>query len=375
MDLAGTKFLIVGAGLFGSVLAERIANDMEEKVIIIDRRDHIGGNCYSEIDEETGIEYHKYGVHVFHTSNREVWEYINLFSTFISYQHQVLASWKDNIYQLPVNLNTINSVFQVNLKPYEVDNFLDSDKLQYDDTPKNAEEAAINKMGFTIYKGFFYNYTMKQWEVDPKYLPVSIIDRIPFRKNYNNNYYKDIWQGLPENGYANLFYNMLLNPKISIFLNTDYSSIRKLISSSCTVIYTGKIDEFFNGKLGSLEWRSLKFKKEIRHIDDFQGVAQMNFPEKHIKHIRIYEPKHLYPHRGYKKDKTLLIYEYPESKGDPFYPVLNKRNQDIFEQYELASRELKNVFFGGRLGNYKYYNMDEVISTALKTYEVIKKNK
>lgn len=372
MDFKHLKYLVVGSGFYGSVIAERIANDLDEHVVIIDKRAHIGGNCFSETDNETGIEYHKYGTHVFHTSIRNVWNYINRFTEFNGYRHQVLSSYQGRIYQMPINLETINAFYGLNLRPFEVAEFLKSEIARENiGVPKNLEEKAISQIGRPLYKAFIKGYTEKQWQKDPRLLPASIIERLPLRYNYNESYFFDQWQGIPADGYTALFKRLLTNRKIENLTNMNYNSIKDKIQSSCLIIYSGPIDSFFNYECGKLEWRTLKFKNEIKDVEDFQGTSVMNYPEISVPYTRIHEPRHLHIERPYLKEKTLIIYEYPKfDLGDnPLYPVDTSDNQNKLEKYIAKANSLKNVIIGGRLGDYKYYDMDRVIDLALKTYE------
>jgi UDP-galactopyranose mutase len=366
------KYIVVGSGFFGSVVAERIASVLGKEVLILEKNNHIGGKCHSQVDNKTGIEYHTYGTHIFHTSNQEVWNYIQQFTGFNSYYHQVLTTYKDKVYQMPINLETINSFYNVNLKPYEVGAFLESKRGHFD-SPRNFEETAINLIGEDLYKAFIRGYTMKQWGTDPVNLPGSIIKRLPVRNNYNESYFFDRWQGIPIDGYAEIFNRMLDNLKINVVLNTDYFEIKDQIPKDAVLIYTGAIDKFFDYKFGELEWRSLRFETEVVDYQDFQGTSVMNYADEDIPYTRIHEPKHLHPEREvFNKGKTLIIKEYsciiPE---DPYYPVSNPRSKEIFELYRKEGQNLKNVIIGGRLGDYKYYDMHHTIEKALEVFNTL----
>jgi UDP-galactopyranose mutase len=371
MEICRYKYVIVGSGFLGSVLAERIATKLKEPVLVLEKRGHIGGNCYSEFDTETGIEFHTYGTHIFHTSNKKVWSYINQFTSFNNYKHQVLAHYKDKIYQLPVNLETINSFFNVNLKPFEVDAFLKSKLCHYKEGPANFEEKALSILGFELYEAFFKGYTIKQWQVDPKALPEFIFSRIPFRKNYDENYFYDTWQGIPLNGYAAVFNKLLSNKKITVLLNTDFFDVRNKIDKEATLIYSGPIDKYFNYKYGKLEWRTLKFEKETKAVDDFQGNSVMNYPEIVFPYTRIHEPKHLHPERNYVEGRTIIFKEYSlkDNGENPYYPISNTTNDKLILLYKEEAAKLKNVYISGRLGDYKYYDMHQTINRALEIFE------
>ena len=377
MDFQNVKYLVVGSGFFGATIAERIATVLNERVLVIEKRPHIGGNCYSETDPETGIEFHTYGTHIFHTSNQLVWSYINRFTGFNSYRHQVLTTLDGKVYQLPINLETINSFYNVTLRPYEVDEFLQKEiqKEQISDI-ENFEQKAISQIGRKLYNAFIKGYSKKQWGVDPANLSADIFSRIPFRKNYDESYYYSQWQGIPDKGYAAIFRNMLNHPNIEVLLKTDFFSIKDEIPSSTKIIYSGPIDAYFNYRLGNLEWRTLNFEKEWLNIEDYQGTSVMNYAEETIPYTRIHEPRHLHPERNYAKDKTLIIKEYSSAdRGkNPFYPLNDQRNRNLVLQYrELATQE-KNLIFAGRLGDYRYYDMHETINRALTVFEENLKN-
>lgn len=369
-------FLIIGAGFYGCVLAERIANVLKKKVLIIDQRDHIGGNCYSKIDKNTGIEYHVYGTHIFHTSNLKVWKYINKFTEFNNYRHQVLSRHKDKIYQMPINLETINTVFKKNFSPKEASFFLKKITKQYKKKDyNNFEDKAKSQIGSKLYSAFIKNYTMKQWNTDPKYLPSSIFNRLPIRLSYNEDYYEMTqWQGIPKNGYTDIFKNLLRNKNIKVVLNKKYN-LNFGIKPKFLTIYTGPLDKLLNYKFGKLDWRSLNFKKKIFNLSDYQGTSVINFPDLKQKYTRIHEPKHLHPERKvFKKEKTLIIEEYPSNNiNEPYYPINDRKNRELHRKYKDFLKNKKNFTFGGRLADYAYYDMDMTISAALKKFEKIKR--
>lgn len=373
MSFSNSKFLVVGAGFFGAVIAERIANDLKQNVIVIDKRNHIGGNCYSEIDSETKIEYHKYGTHIFHTSNKIVWDYVNKFTSFNSYYHQVLTTYKDKVYQMPINLETINGFYNINLKPFEVDGFLDKErKKEFYQSPKNFEEQAINFVGRPLYEAFLKEYTIKQWGKHPTEISASVLKRLPFRNNYNETYFFDTWQGIPTHGFTEIFNKMLSSDRITVKLNTDYFDIKDTIPKNTIIIYTGEIDRLFDYKYGDLEYRTLTFEKEVVNVQDYQGTSVMNFAELDIPYTRIHEPKHLHADRKYfNQNETLIIREYSKDdyRQDPYYPIGGKRNQDIYQKYSSELKSLKNFIIGGRLADYKYYDMHHTIERALDVYQ------
>ena len=349
---------------------ERIATQRQKKVLVLEKRLHIGGNCYSQFDESTGIEYHKYGTHIFHTNSKKILNYINQFTELNSYHHQVLTSYKNQIFQLPINLETINSFFKTNLRPYEVDSFLEKERQNFPE-PKNLEEKAVSLVGKKLYEAFIKGYTWKQWQTDPKDLPASIINRLPVRSNYDENYFKNgKYQGIPQDGYTSMFNKMLSSSLIDIKTSTDYFEIKDQIEVKNKTIYSGPIDRYFNFIHGKLQWRSVYFKKEIKEYDDYLGTSVMNFADKEIPYTRIHEPKHLHPEREYTKKKTLLLYEYSHQDEEaPYYPINNEENIKKLEKYKSLAKKEKNVLFGERLGSYAYYDMDQVIGQALALSE------
>ncbi len=365
-------YLVVGSGLFGSVVAQNLASQGKQ-VLVVEKRYHIGGNCFSELDAETGIEYHKYGTHIFHTSNETVWNYIQKFTQFNDYHHQVLTLHKNKIYQLPINLETINSFYNINLKPYEVENFLKKElsKENYIN-PKNLEEQAISLIGRPLYEAFIKNYTSKQWGKGPTELPASIIRRLPIRYNYSETYFNHArWQGIPLHGFTSLFDKLLSSPNIEVKTNCDYFDLDENLKKLPT-IYTGPIDRFFNFKLGHLEWRSIRLEKHVMNYSDFQGTSVINYADNDVTYTRVHEPLHLHPERNYQNKKTTVFYEYSESdQNSPYYPVRDEDNLKILAKYEELAKEQENVTFGGRLGTYAYYDMDLTILKALELVNYI----
>jgi UDP-galactopyranose mutase len=348
-------FLIVGAGLYGCTIAERL-HSHGYKVLVIDKRDRIGGNCASV--DMNGIDVHLYGPHVFHTSDKQVWNYITQFGYFRQFTHKVLSRHGDRLYSFPINLKTIMEVFGKDSL---------SVKSKYIETDCSLEEWCINEIGETLYEMFIKGYTEKQWHCDPKLLPASIIKRIPVRSDFNDSYFNDYYQGVPHNGYNNLFINMLEG--IDVELNTDFftgHSVNK-------VIYTGPIDRYFDYKYGILDWRSLKFCLHEHRIKDFQGISVMHFPEKKYPHTRVTEFKHFNPfNESFDKNYTVTAVEYPCIDNDnPYYPVENSENIDKYMKYSEIAQEEKNILFAGRLGTYKYNDMDVTVKNALEDFDKI----
>ncbi len=369
-----TDFLIIGSGFYGSVIAERISSILKKKVIILEKRNHLGGNCFSEFDKSTNIEFHKYGTHIFHTSNKKVWDYINNFTSFNSYRHQVLTSFKNKIYQMPINLETINSFFNKNFLPMEAEKFIFKISKKYKKNEyKNFEDKALSQIGSELYSAFIKNYTEKQWNTHPRNLPSSIFNRLPLRFNYNEDYFKNcIWQGIPQNGYTDIFKRLLDNKRIKV-KNENYN-LKNNYEVKYLTIYTGPLDRLFQYKLGKLKWRSLSFKKKILNVNDYQGTSVINYPEKKFQYTRIHEPKHLHTERRYSQNKTLIIYEYPKtSTNEPYYPVNDDENRSLHRQYKHMAFKIPKFDIGGRLADYAYYDMDMTISAALQKFEKIRK--
>ena len=369
-------FLIVGTGFYGSVLAERISKILKKKVLIIDKRSHIGGNCFSDICKKTNIEYHKYGTHIFHTSNQKVMDYLNPFMKLNNYRHQVLTKHKNHVYQMPINLETINSLFKKNFNPFEAKKFIKT-LAQKENIfkPDNFEEKAISSIGRKLYNAFIKNYTFKQWGINPKNLPSSTFNRLPVRFNYNEDYFNHCnWQGIPESGYTEIFQKLLSSRRIKTILNCDYFKNFKNFRPKYSTIYTGPIDKFFDYKFGKLGWRSLTFRHSIKKTPDYQGTAVMNYADQNYKYTRIHEPIHLHPERKVRNKSTLIIEEYPiYNDNEPYYPINDKRSKEAFRKYKNFSKTVPNIFFGGRLADYAYYDMDMTISAALQKFEKIKK--
>jgi UDP-galactopyranose mutase len=365
-------YLIVGAGFFGSVLAERIANDLDSKVLVIDKRTHIGGNCYPEIELQTGIEIHKYGTHIFHTSSKKVWDYITKFTEFNSYHHQVLTTYKNKVYQMPINLETINSFYNLNMRPCEAKEFIENEiSKEGIINPTNLEEKAISLIGRPLYEAFIKGYTIKQWDKDPKELPPDIITRLPVRYNYNEEYFVDArWQGIPLKGYTAVFESLLDSPNIDIKLNCDYFENKNSFDIREKLIYTGPIDQFYDYKFGKLGWRSISLKRKIVDVEDYQGTSVMNYADIETKFTRIHEPKHLHPERENTIHKSVIFFEASNSDEEiPFYPVGTKMDNELFNRYKDLSEKEDKIIIGGRLGDYSYYDMDKTILAALKCYE------
>jgi len=373
LHLEKTKYLIVGSGFFGATIAERIANDLEQEVLVIDKRPHFGGNSYSEVDSATGVEVHKYGSHIFHTNNEKIWSYVNRFSSFNQYRHRVWTTYQGKVFSMPINLATINQFYGKALSPSVAQEFIASeiarDKIL---NPANLEEQAISLIGRPLYQAFIRGYTAKQWETDPKQLPANIITRLPVRYNYNDRYFSDTFEGIPTDGYTKIFERMLKNERITLSLNTDFFKIRNQIPSDCLVIFTGPIDRFFDYKHGELNWRTIDLEKEIVNVGDYQGTSVMNYADESVPYTRIHEFKHFHPARKHQDDKSIIFREYSrfaQKADEPYYPINLESDKKIYSLYKAESEQLKNIIFGGRLGSYKYYDMHQAIGAALLVYD------
>lgn len=367
--------VIVGAGFYGAVMAERIANDLGKKVIVMDRRNHIGGNAYSEIDAETNIEFHKYGPHIFHTSSEVVWQYITRFTKFNGYHHRVLTRYKNKTYSMPINLGTINSYYGKEMSPTEAEEFLENeiarDRVE---NPSNLEEKAISLIGRPLYEAFILGYTVKQWETDPQELPAGIITRLPVRFNFNDRYFNDTYEGIPVDGYTKAFERMLESDLIDVRLGVDYFDVKDDLPEGTYLIYTGPIDRFFDYKFGDLGWRTIDSEREVKDTRDFQGTSQMNYADKEIPYTRVNEYRHFHPEKESEmaQEKTLTFKEYSRTAGredDPYYPINTERDKELFRKYRELGESLQGVHIGGRLGAYKYFDMHQVIGAALAAYE------
>lgn len=357
-------YLIVGAGFAGAVLAERLATQSGKKVLIVDKRNHIGGNTYDYYNNE-GILVHQYGPHIFHTNCKEIYEYLGKFTSWRPYEHRVLASVDGMLVPIPINLNTINMLYGLRLCSDEVEHFLQS-KAEQKTRILTSEDVVVNKVGRELYEKFFKGYTKKQWDLDPSELDASVTARIPTRSNRDDRYFTDTYQGMPLHGYTKLFENMLSHPNIKVMLNTDYKEIEDIIPYK-EMIYTGPIDYYFDYCYGKLPYRSIEFKFETIGAEIYQPTGTVNYPNEH-PYTRVTEFKYL---TGQKHPKTTVVYEYPKAEGDPYYPVPRAENAELYKKYQLLAAGLKKVHFTGRLATYKYYNMDQVVAQSLKLYKTL----
>ena len=364
---------VVGSGFFGLTVAERCASELGLRVLVIERRDHIGGNAYSEPEPETGIEIHRYGAHLFHTSNRQVWEYVNRFTTFTGYQHRVFSVYKGRVYPLPINLATICEYFGSVMSPDEARALIAKQSAEVPPGhAANLEQQAISLIGRPLYEAFFRGYTSKQWQTDPTKLPAEIVTRLPVRYTFNNRYFSDTFEGLPADGYTAWLERMADHKNIEVRLGTDFAGLRSSLLGNVPVVYTGPLDAYFGYAAGDLGWRTLDFDVEVLPTGDFQGTPVMNYADEDVPFTRIHEFRHFHPERDwYPKDKTVIMREYSRLAGrgdEPYYPINTAADRTRLLTYrEMAERE-PGVFFGGRLGTYKYLDMHMAIGSALSMY-------
>lgn len=367
------EVLVVGSGFFGLTVAERASTELGASVAILERRPHIGGNAASYWEEESGIEVHKYGSHLFHTSNEVVWEYVNKFTRFNDYRHHVYTVSGGRTYPMPLNLLTMSTFFERSLTPAEARELVqqETDGLN----PKqasNLRERAIALVGKSMYEAFIEGYTWKQWQTNPSELPPEIISRLPVRFNLNTRYFDDTYEGLPLDGYQSWINTMAESDLIKIFCGVDFFEIADAVAHHPLVIYTGPIDRFFGYKFGMLTWRTLDFETQVLNTSDFQGTAVMNYADRDVPFTRIHEPKHLHPERDvFGSEKTVIVREFSRfarERDEPYYPVGSRQDKTRLRQYRELERSAPNVVFGGRLGSYQYLDMHMAIASALQTY-------
>jgi len=369
-----TDLVVVGSGLFGLTVAERAARELGLRVTMIDRRSHLGGNAYSENEERTGIEVHRYGAHLFHTSNERVWEYVNRFTAFTNYVHRVYTRHNGEVFPMPINLGTINQFFRSAYSPGEAQDLIREQAGELAGTdPQNLNDKGIQLIGRPLYEAFIKHYTGKQWQTDPKDLPASIISRLPVRYTYDNRYFNDTHEGLPVDGYTAWLERMADHPNIDVRLDTDFFDDSQEFSKSnvvgqVPVIYTGPVDRYFDYTEGDLSWRTIDLEEEVLDIEDFQGTSVMNYPDQDVAYTRIHEFRHFHPERDYTKDATVIMREFSRfaDKGDePYYPVNTAADREKLLAYRDLAKGEQSVLFGGRLGTYKYLDMHMAIGAAL----------
>jgi UDP-galactopyranose mutase len=355
-------YLIVGAGYAGSVLAERLARGAGKKVLLVDRRPHIGGNAYDCYDD-AGILIHKYGPHIFHTNSKEVFEYLSEFTEWRPYEHRVRASVDGQLVPIPINLDTINQLYGLKLNSMEVETFFAS-LAEEREAIRTSEDVVVSRVGRELYEKFFRGYTRKQWGLDPSQLDAMVTSRVPVRNNRDDRYFTDTYQAMPQRGYTRMFENMLDHPNIKILLNCDYHEVKDEVAYD-KLIFTGPVDEYFGYRYGKLPYRSLRFDFRTVNQEWVQPVAVVNYPNEHL-YTRVTEFKRLTGQEH--PTKSTLVYEFPQAEGDPYYPVPRPENAELYKKYQTLAEATPDVLFVGRLATYKYYNMDQVVGQALSVY-------
>lgn len=362
LEHEGFDYLVVGAGFAGSVLAERLASVPGKRVLVVDKRPHIGGNAYDRYDD-AGVLIHPYGPHIFHTNSEDIYDYLSRFTAWRPYEHRVLASVDGQQVPIPINLDTINKLYGLSLNAFEVEKFFESVAEKKAEV-KTSEDVVVSKVGRELYNKFFRGYTRKQWGLDPSELDASVTARVPTRTNRDDRYFSDKFQAIPLHGYTRMFERMLAHPNIKIMLNTDYREVQDMVPWR-HMIYTGPVDTFFNHKYGKLPYRSIRFEHTTLQQAEFQKVGTVNFPNE-FAYTRVTEFKHI---TGQSHAATSIVHEYPCAEGDPYYPVPRPENAALYRQYEADAEKTPNVTFVGRLATYRYYNMDQVVGQALAAFK------
>jgi UDP-galactopyranose mutase len=365
--------VVVGSGFFGLTVAERAARELDLKVLVLERRDHLGGNAYSAPDPETGIEVHVYGSHLFHTSNPRVWEYVNQFTAFTGYQHRVYTNHRGQVYPMPINLGTINQFFDAAYSPDEARRLVAEQAAEVAaGEARNLEEKAVSLIGRPLYEAFIRGYTAKQWQTNPKELPAEIISRLPVRYTYDNRYFADTYEGLPVDGYTAWLERMADHPNIEVRLSTDFFDHKDDLVGQVPVVYTGPVDRYFDFVEGELGWRTLDFEQEVVPTGDYQGTSVMNYADEEVPFTRIHEFRHFHPERDYPRDATVIMREYSRfaERGDePYYPINTPDDRARLLAYRDLAKGEDGVVFGGRLGSYKYLDMHMAIGSALSRWD------
>jgi UDP-galactopyranose mutase len=351
-------YLIVGAGFAGCVVAERLARGFKKKVLLVDKRNHIGGNAYDHYND-SGILIHKYGPHIFHTNSKDVFDYLSRFTQWRPYEHRVLANVDHQLVPIPINLDTVNRLYGLSLTSEQLEDFF-SARAEKKEHIRTSEDVVVSRVGRDLYERMFRGYTRKQWGLDPSELDASVTARIPVRTNRDDRYFTDTYQAMPLHGYTRMFENMLDDPNIKIMLNTDYLEIERTLPFE-EMVYTGPIDEFFDYRFGKLPYRSLEFRHETLEKQVHQRAPVINYPNEHA-YTRVTEFKYL---TGQEHSKTSIVYEYPRGEGDPYYPVPRPENAVLYKKYQALAEATPGVYFVGRLATYKYYNMDQIVAQAL----------
>ncbi len=368
LGLEQADLVVVGSGFYGPTMAERAASD-GARVVVLERRSHLGGNAWSEPEPETGIEVHTYGSHIFHTSNERVWDYVTRFGAFNDYRHHVWTVHAGRVYPMPIGLATMTQFFGRHLSPAQARELVSQQAGELGGaTPGNLEEKAISLIGRPLYEAFIRGYTAKQWQTDPRELPAGIISRLPVRYTYDNRYFSDTHEGLPTDGYTALLERMADHPNIEVQLKTDFFDVRDEVVQGAPVVYTGPLDRYFDYSEGRLGWRTLDFEREVLDVGDFQGTSVMNYADEDVPFTRIHEFRHFHPERDYPEDKTVIMREFSraaEGDDEPYYPINTPQDREMLLRYRERAAAEAGVLFGGRLGTYQYLDMHMAIASAL----------
>ena len=367
------QLVVVGSGFFGLTIAERCANELGLRVLVLERRHHLGGNAYSEREPETGIEVHKYGAHLFHTSNEKVWEYVNRFTSFTDYKHRVFGKYQGQVYSLPMNLGLINQFFGKSHTPDEARALIAerASEIRTEDAT-NLEEKAISLIGRPLYEAFIKGYTAKQWQTDPTELSADIITRLPVRYTFDNRWFNDTHEGLPTDGYTAWLERMADHPNIEVRLETDFFDVVDEFKGKVPIVYTGPVDEYFGNSEGRLSWRTVDLEASVEDVDDFQGTGVVNYNDQDVPFTRIIEFQHFHPERTHLPGKTVIVHEYSrfaEDDDEPYYPVNTAEDREKLLRYRELAKKEPMVLFGGRLGTYQYLDMHMAIGSALSMFE------
>jgi len=363
------ELIVVGSGFFGLTVAERVAAGLGRRVLVLERREHLGGNAYSEPEPATGIEVHRYGAHLFHTSNERVWQYVSRFTDFTGYQHRVFSVVKDRVYPMPINLGTICEFFGRHLSPAQARELVAAQAAEISGPPANLEEKAVALIGRPLYEAFVRGYTEKQWQTDPRELPPEVISRLPVRYTFDNRYFADTYEGLPVDGYTAWLERMAEHPLIDVRLGVDFFAVRDTLPAGVPVVYTGPLDRYFDHAEGELGWRTLDFEQEVLPVGDFQGTPVMNYGDSDVPWTRIHEFRHFHPERAYPGDRTVIVREFSRTAGpgdEPYYPVNTPADRAVLARYRERAAAEPGVLFGGRLGTYQYLDMHMAIASALR---------
>ena len=372
-DFPACDLIVAGSGFFGATIAERCADELGLRVLVLERRAHLGGNAWSETDPDTGIEVHTYGSHLFHTNSEEVWTYVNRFSGFSNYRHRVITRHRDRFFTMPLNLGTLSTLFGRFLTPADAKAIVAAEVAESGIThPANLEEKAISLVGRSMYEAFIKGYTEKQWQTDPRTLPADIITRLPVRFTFDDFYFNDRFEGLPLTGYGEIFKRMFATPGITALTGVDYFDLKPQLPAAVPVIYTGPVDRYFGFSQGELGWRTLDFQREVVPAGDFQGASVVNYPDADVAFTRIHEFRHLHPERSYRADKTVIFKEFSRFAGrgdEPYYPINTPTDKARYDAYRAMADAEPGVIFGGRLGTYRYLDMHQAIGAALRVFD------